>query len=258
MAYVFTAIDSLSGERVVLKTLLPEYASNPSVRERIYREAIHLARVRHPNIVRILDVIEQRSRSSPLVVLVLELIEGGTLEDRILAIHERGPLGAKEVRSIFLGLLSGLAVLHAHGVVHRDVKPSNVLLTRDGVPKLTDLGVALDATGERRRMTKQDARPGTPQYMAPEQIHGGPVTPCTDIYAAGLVLYEMLAGTPTFYAANDYDVMEQQVRSRPDLSKIAPRAPEGVLVALERALAKQPGHRFQTAMEFSTALAGAL
>ena len=250
MAYVFLGTDLATGDRVVLKTLRGELAASDSVRERIYREALLLARLDHPNVVRILDIFEHQSA----VILVLEFVDGGTIEDRILAVRERGPLRASDVRYWSFGLLAGLGELHACSFVHRDVKPSNVLLTQAGVPKMTDLGVTLDASGERARLTRQGSRPGTAQYMAPEQIKGWEITARTDIYAAGLVIYEMLVGDPPFDAASDFELMDLHMKAEPDFARLAASAPAPVVQAIQKSLRKDPAQRFRSTAEFCAAI----
>jgi len=245
MAYVFLGSDVVTGQKVVLKTLRQELAFSPSIRERVYREALCLARVIHPNVPSICDVFEYGAA----VVLVLEFVDGGTLEDQIRSIPQNGPLRPQDIRRWSLGLLSGLGAFHSRSFVHRDVKPSNILLTRSGIPKLTDLGITLDASGERARLTKQGSRPGTAQYMAPEQVLGMEIGPWTDIYAAGLVLYEMFVGAPPFEADSDFDMMDLHVKGTPDISRLPRLTPPPVVSAIERSLCKDPHHRIRSAEE---------
>jgi len=185
------------------------------------------------------------------VVLVLEFVDGGTLEDRIAA---AGPLPDGDVRTIASGLLNALGAFHAHALVHRDVKPSNVLLTRDGTPKLTDLGVSLDASGERERLTRLGARIGTVQYMSPEQVKGNDVGAWTDIYAAGLVLYEMLTGLPPFQSDSEFELAEMHVNSEIDYTLLRGAVTPTVVAAIAKALMKDPAARFRSVDDFRAAI----
>lgn len=243
MAHVFLATDEVTGEDVVIKTLKREIASIPTVRQRAFREGLALARAAHPNVVRIIDIFEYELA----VVLVLEFVDGGTLEDRIA---ETGPLPDAEARTITSGLLNALGAFHAHALVHRDVKPSNVLLTRDRTPKLTDLGVSLDASGERERLTKLGARIGTVQYMSPEQVKGKDVGAWTDVYAAGLVLFEMLTGLPPFQSENEFELADMHVNREADYSLLPGSVAPSVVAAIATALRKDPAARFSSVDEF--------
>jgi hypothetical protein len=238
-------VDVRLGRRVALKILSGEVLTHPTARSRMALEGAALARIRHDNVIGIYDVLDHEGH----LVLVLELVEGESLATRI----SRGPLPAAEAVWIALGVLRGLAAIHAANLVHRDIKPGNILLTTQGAPKVADLGVAHD--GQRPPMTRTGSRLGTPQYMSPEQIRGHVVDARSDIYAAGIVLYEMLTGSVPFDAESEYDVLTAQVSAPPDLGKLDGRAPEGLVRAVSHALEKEPAKRWQTADEFAGALA---
>jgi len=181
--------------------------------------------------------------------LELELVTGGTLADKIAA----GPIPERECVRLMTGVLSGLTAIHRAGLVHRDVKPANVLISAEGVPKIADLGIAHELEGA--RLTRTGASLGTPHYMSPEQIRGHSVSFSTDLYACGVILYEMLTGSPPFDGESEYDVKERHVHVQPDLQRLRERSPEYLVRAVARALAKDPSQRWLTAADFLTAIA---
>jgi serine/threonine-protein kinase len=242
---VYAALELRLGRRVALKVLATELLRHPTARVRMEGEATALARVDHPNVIKIHRVLEHKGS----LVLVLELLSGGTLADRI----GRGPLAGHEILATMQGILAGLDAIHAAGIVHRDVKPSNVLLTEQGTPKLADLGVAHDATGH--SFTRTGSRLGTPAYMSPEQVRGAKVDSRSDIYACGVLLFELLAGRVPFHADNEFDVLEAHVHAAPDFRWVPAVTPHYIVAALSRALAKAPERRWQSAREFAAALA---
>jgi len=242
---VYEAFDTDLSRRVALKILSPELIHHKTARARMAREAQSLGRIRHDNVVRINNVFTMGES----LVLDLELLTGGTLADRIAS----GPCTGSEALSLMQSILSGLRAIHEAGVVHRDMKPANILLTADGQPKIADLGIAHELDGV--RITKVGTRLGTPQYMSPEQIRGYPVGVATDIYACGVIFFELLTGDPPFDCDSEFDIQEAHVKTPPDLRKLAGRAPEHVIEALRRALAKDPDERWRTAAELAAALA---
>src|ERR1700722_10094125 len=185
---VYRGADLRLERPVAVKVIKPWWAEDSVWVERFQREAQMLARVSGPGIVQIYDI--GHAEEGPYYVA--ELVEGESLAERL----RRGPLPAQEARTIAEQLCRALASAHAQGVVHCDVKPANVLLSADGVVKVGDFGVARLAEGTSQALTATVA--GTPRYMAPEQARGRATTPATDVYSAGVVLYEMLAGRPPF------------------------------------------------------------
>jgi serine/threonine-protein kinase len=153
------------------------------------------------------------------------------------------------------GILAGLGAIHDAGVVHRDIKPANILLTRDGTPKIGDLGVARDMTA--LPMTGAGTKLGTTEYMSPEQIREEQVDPATDIYACGVLVHELVTGSVPFDAANEFDLIAAHLRETPNLARLAGKAPPEVVHAVGRALAKVPAHRWASAREFAEVLAKA-
>jgi serine/threonine-protein kinase len=250
-AVTWRAWDTRLERAVALKLLRPQYASDERFVVRFVREARAAASVSHPNVVRLYD-FGQESRS---VYLAMQYVQGQTLRD----LMRRFPGGMPERDAIGLiaPVLRGLSAIHAAGIIHRDVKPDNVLLDLDGDVLITDFGIALltDST----RLTAADTTFGTAAYMAPEQGRGEAVSATTDLYATGVMLYEMLTGRLPFTAENPVAMMmAHQDQSPPKPSQIAPgnSISPAVEAAVMRALAKQPGDRFQNASAFLDALSG--
>ncbi len=185
MAVVFRAVDTALGRPVAVKVLRPDLAT-ATAEERFQREARTLASFSHPNVVAVHDVGE----TDGISYYVMDLVEGETLAERL----KRGPLDGRDSFRLGRGVLNGLERIHEAGVVHRDVKPSNIFLVGDRV-LLADFGVAHLETAADDSLTSADGpSPGTPAYMAPEQTDGDPVGPATDLYALALVLYEAICG----------------------------------------------------------------
>jgi len=191
MGVVYAARDERLERNVALKTM-SSVARDATARERFWREARSAASVNHPNICQIYEIGEEGGE----LFIAMELLEGEVLSDRL----QRGPLGPTAALPIGLEILTALAALHARGIVHRDLKPSNVFLTAHGV-KLLDFGLArpdVDDDLTRMDLTRPGIMLGTPRYMAPEQVSGAPVDARSDLFSAGTILFEMLAGRPAF------------------------------------------------------------
>jgi eukaryotic-like serine/threonine-protein kinase len=247
---VYEAWDPLIARTVAIKVLplldMDEYGEEQH--ERFRREAQAAGRLHHPNIVSAFDYGETESSA----YIVMEYLPGPSLKT-LLAKSE--PLPLADIGRIMKGLLSGLRHSHQRGVVHRDIKPGNVVFSADGDVKITDFGIAhLEASG----LTRDGAVIGTPAYMAPEQVLSEPVDARTDIYSAGVVLYEMLTGRRPFQGseASILHRIVHLVPARP--SELAPTLSPDLDAVTAKALAKQPADRFQTAAEFDEALHAAL
>ena len=231
MGAVFEVRHSLSGATFALKTLTQAALLGEGSEERLrfQREAELAVRLAHPNVVRVADY----DLGGPIPWLVQELLPGGSLQERL----RRGPLSPSEVVGLGLALADALAHAHAQGVIHRDLKPDNVLFDAEGTPKLTDFGLALGADGS--SLTQSGMALGTPGYMAPEQVtglhaHG----PATDVYGLGALLYACLAGEPPFQGPL-YQVLEAIVEASP----APPSAPPALSRLLLQCLEKDPGER---------------
>jgi serine/threonine protein kinase len=247
MGAVFAGRDRRGGA-VAIKVMDPSLAGDVVDVARFTAEARALSRIRHPNVALLYDVFQHDGA----VVIVLELLPGGTLADVV----ERGRPPLDQLMVLVTGMLAGLEAVHAAGLVHRAVKPTNVLLTADGTPKVADLGIARQIEGT--RMTATGAVRGTADYLAPEQILGGVVTPRTDVYAAGALLFELLTGRPPFVGANGSLVVQQRIEAEPDWSLISDDTPPALVSVVRRALAKRADARFAGAASMSEAMNAAV
>jgi len=247
MAEVVEAYDRKLDRRVAVK-LLRSGTGDPRARERFAREAQMAAGFTHPNVVTVHDVGE----TSGQPYLVMELIDGRTLAE-VLA--EQGPLPVETALAAADALLAALGAAHERGLVHRDVKPANVLIGRDGRVKLADFGIATAIQGASAGLTATGQVIGTPTYLSPEQVDGREATPRTDLYALGVVLYEMLAGVPPFRADHAVAVaLAHRDDPVPPLEAHREDLPAGLASVVGRALEKDPADRFADAGEMRTAL----
>jgi eukaryotic-like serine/threonine-protein kinase len=256
MGEVYRARDTRLDRTVALKILPSELVSAPNPRvERFRHEARVIARITHPNICTLHDIGED----GRAIFLVMEYVDGHTLGRRL----EDGPMPLPFVMRTAIGIADALDHAHRHGVVHRDIKPTNVMLTRDSV-KLLDFGLAklkerdeevpVDATRS-ARLTEVGAIVGTVPYMAPEQIEGRDVDARTDIFSFGVVLYEMIGGRRPFEGNSRASVMAAIVAAEPPpLSSLQPRTPASLERLIRRCLAKDPEDRWQTARDMAAEL----
>jgi serine/threonine-protein kinase len=255
MAVVYRATDLRLHRPVAIKVLPPDVAFNTDVRTRFIREAQTAAQLNHPNIVPIYSVDERDSAS--LVYFVMSYVDGDSLGVR-LAREGAWPVD-KTVR-VLRDVADALAYAHAHGVVHRDIKPDNILIDRtSGRPMVTDFGIARAAAGE-TRLTVTGVAVGTPAYMSPEQAMGErELDGRSDLYSLAVVGYHMLVGETPFKAANTPAMLVKHVSERPQpLRDRRPDVPAYLAVAIDRALAKRPEDRWADAAEFRDALDGAM
>ena len=253
-----------AAEPVALKVLRPQAMVQPGVRDLFLREAAALKRLSHPNVVGFHDLFEHDG----CLVLSIEHVEGDTLSTilarHIARAHLRGGHGLPAMPLLrawyyFQQLLGALAAIHALGIVHRDVKPSNVLVRLDGLVKLSDFGIARFADTPTTAATHELA-PGTGAYMSPEQVLSRPIDGRSDLYSAAIVLYEMLAGrTPFLDDQGEFSVRKAQVEAPPPpIRAYLPQAPPVVDALFARALAKDPAARFESAIEMGDAFRTAL
>ncbi|MGH7679531.1 MAG: serine/threonine-protein kinase [Gemmatimonadaceae bacterium] len=251
MAAVFRALDLRLNRRVAIKVLPPELAFNPSVRSRFLREAQMAAQLTHPNIVPIFAVDE----TDGLVYFVMAYVDGESLAARL---RREGSLRVEDVCTIVSQVADGLDYAHRQGLVHRDVKPDNILLDRStGSARVTDFGIAR-AAAEESRLTVTGMSVGTPAYMSPEQAMGErELDGRSDIYSLGIVAYQMLAGETPFRAANTPSMLMKHVSEPPPpLRGRRADVPSAVATTIERALAKRPEDRWRSAADMRDALKG--
>lgn len=254
MGLVFEGVQESLDRSVAIKFLYPHLSDDEQFRDRFEREARAIARLDHPNIVRVLDF----GSDGQLHFMVLDYIDGVSLRDHLIRVQADGlTLRTETIASITQQVGSALTYAHERGYVHRDVKPGNIMLARNRRVFLTDFGVVKDVGALQGTMT--GAVIGTPEYMAPEQANGANVGPSADLYALAVVTYEMLVGRVPFQATTPVAVLTKHLHEPTPLpSTIAPwYGPELDAVFL-RALAKNPNERYPTAADFSQALIEAL
>jgi len=258
MSDVHLATDAKLGRRVAVKLLKSSLASDPVFRTRFRHEAQAAARMAHPTIVRVFDAGEEivRDGSAETVVpfIVMEHVEGRLLRELI----DEGPMPVAEAVRIADGILTALEYSHRAGVVHRDIKPGNVMVTPTGQVKVMDFGIARAISDSAATVAQTSSILGTAQYFSPEQARGETVDARTDLYATGVVLFEMLTGRPLFQAESAVAVAYQHVSEVPAApSSFAPQVPVAIDAVVLHALTKDRFARFQTASEFRADLTAA-
>ena len=256
MATVYKARQLRLGRAVAIKVLHPHLVAESDLLARFEREARAVTRLRHRNIVQVFDfdAIEEED----LYYMVVEYIDGGSLKETLDDLHRKGErLPINTAAAIFADAADGLAYAHQMGILHRDVKPGNILLERSGRACLTDFGVA-QVAGQ-RHLTLAGTLIGTPAYMSPEQCQGSPVTPASDVYSLGVTLYEMLSGNPPFESNSALEVIHAHVNTPlPRLRQHGRGTLQAIESVLQRALAKQPAARFKSVPALRAAVLAAL
>src|ERR1700712_253358 len=238
MAEVWLANDPLLSRHVAIKLLKPALAADPVVAERFRREAIAVARLNHPNIV----AIEDTTGESRRLAVVMQLVNGKSLRQLL---DEQRRLSPDLTIHIGSCVASALDAAHAAGLVHRDVKPGNILLTPDGRVLLTDFGIAKGlAAAAGDDLTNDNIMMGTAKYLSPEQVRGRKLDGRADLYSLGLVLYECLAGRVPFLGETDADTALARLNRDPtDLARLRPTLPYGLAALIHRLLARRPEDR---------------
>ncbi|NED94340.1 serine/threonine protein kinase [Phytoactinopolyspora alkaliphila] len=248
MARVVSAYDRVLQRDVAVKLIHDAFAFDPSSRERMLREARAAAGLHHPHTVAVFDVGEADGRP----FIVMELVKGPTLADRL---RTDGRLPRSETLAVADAVLSALHAAHERGLVHRDVKPSNILLPTAGGVKLADFGIAKALTEGSSGLTGTGQLLGTPRYLTPEQVAGHPATPASDLYSLAVVLYECLTGDPPFRADTPIaEALAHQRQPVPRVSDVVTDVPPAVAAAVERAMAKDPQDRYPSAAAMRAAL----
>ena len=257
-AAVFSARDNALNRDVAVKVLDVELAPSPTVAERFLREAQTVARLEHPHIVPIYKV----GRQEEVFYIIMRCIDGPSLGD-LLERHQKLSIG--DAARIARQVADALAYAHSHDIVHRDIKPDNVLLDKSGHVLVTDFGIAKAAqaaqaaTPGSAQLTSEGMIIGTPQYMSPEQAAGDQLDGRSDIYSLGIVLYQMLSGSPPFDGSSSASILAKQLTQPPaPIRRERPDVSEEMAVVLERMLEKDRKKRFQMASEVSRGLVNAL
>ena len=248
MGVVYKALDEALGRHVALKCPRPDLNDAGTIRARFVREARAVSRLLHPNVVPIFEVFEV----DDVPWLAMELVKGGSLRDRMKA---KGPLPLLEILEHGAGLAGALAEAHSLGILHRDVKPANILLDARGQARLMDFGLARRLpSGDRKndetitRLTEQGHMVGTPGYMSPEQALGRTVDARSDIFFLGLVLYEMCTGRPALEQADSDSWLDSLLHTPPEpIAPLRSDAPEALEHITRKALAKKPEDRYESA-----------
>ena len=251
MGMVFEGVQESLSRPVAIKLLYPHLSGDERFRERFEREARAIAQLTHPNIVRVLDY----GGEDTYYFMVLDFIDGPSLRDHLQSLHAQGQrLAPGRALEILRQVSSALSYAHGLGFIHRDVKPGNIMLGKDGRAFLTDFGVVKLLGSE--QVTVTGTFLGTPEYMSPEQATGGEIGPTSDLYALAIVAYEMLVGQVPFKASTPIQVMQKQLNDPPPMpSPLAPMYGAEIDTIFGRALAKNAGARYRSTNEFVEDLA---
>ncbi|GAA1253557.1 Stk1 family PASTA domain-containing Ser/Thr kinase [Prauserella halophila] len=252
MSEVHHAHDVRLGREVAVKILRADLARDPQFQERFRREAQNAAALNHPAIVAVYDTGEADTEYGPLPYIVMEYVEGRTLRD---IVKTEGPMPEQRAMEVMADVSAALDFSHRHGIVHRDVKPANVMITRGGAVKVMDFGIARAVHDGQAAMTQTAAVIGTAQYLSPEQARGERVDARSDVYAAGCVLYELVTGDPPFTGDSPVAVAYQHVREDPKPpSAMNPEVSPELDAVVLKALAKGADNRYQSAAEMRSDL----
>ncbi|MFJ8960157.1 Stk1 family PASTA domain-containing Ser/Thr kinase [Lentzea sp. NPDC102401] len=247
MSEVHKGRDVRLGRDVAIKVLRADLARDAQFQERFKREAQNSAALNHPAIVAVYDTGETQTEYGPLPYIVMEFVDGRTLRD---IVKTQGPLSGKRAMEVMADVSAALDFSHRHGIVHRDVKPANVMITKSGAVKVMDFGIARALHDGQAAVTQTAAVIGTAQYLSPEQARGESVDGRSDVYAAGCVLFELLTGEPPFTGDSPVAVAYQHVREDPKApSQLNPKVSPQLDAIVLKAMSKGPANRYQSAAE---------
>jgi beta-lactam-binding protein with PASTA domain/predicted Ser/Thr protein kinase len=247
MSEVHKGRDVRLGRDVAVKVLRADLARDPQFQERFRREAQNAAALNHPAIVAVYDTGETKTEYGPLPYIVMEYVDGRTLRD---IVKTQGPLSGKRAMEVMADVCAALDFSHRHGIIHRDVKPANIMITKTGAVKVMDFGIARAIHDGQAAVTQTAAVIGTAQYLSPEQARGEAVDARSDVYAAGCVLFELMTGQPPFTGDSPVAVAYQHVREEPPSpSSVNPQVTPALDSIVLKAMAKGPANRYQSAAE---------
>ena len=252
MSEVHYARDLLLNRDVAIKVLRADLARDPTFYLRFRREAQNAAKLNHPTIVQVFDTGEAETDEGPLPFIVMEFVDGDTLRDILRA---TGPVAPRQAMTWMADVAAAMDFSHSNGIVHRDMKPANVMIDTAGAVKVMDFGIARAMSDATSTMTQTSAVMGTAQYLSPEQARGIKVDPRSDIYSMGCVLFELLTGEPPFTGDSPVAVAHQHVHEDPPRpsslrQEISPALDSVVL----KAMSKNPANRYQSAGDFRSDL----
>ena len=260
MADVYIGRDDRLGRTVAIKMMRPDLARDPQFQTRFQREAHASASLNHPNIVAVFDTGEEEIPPNgehaglSLPYIIMEYVDGDTLR----ALLRKGEVSVDQAVEWTEGILAAVAYSHENDIVHRDIKPGNVMVDEAGAIKVMDFGIARALSDSSATMTQTQAVVGTAQYLSPEQARGETVDFRSDLYSVGCVLFELLTGRPPFVGDSPVAVAYQHVREEPPAAaSLNPEITPALDSVLKKSLAKDKGERFQTGKEFLTALRSA-
>ena len=248
MAVIYKAIDQALGRTVAVKILRPSLTNDPAFLARFRNEARSVANLAHPNIVTVHDV----GSDGPTHYIVMEFVEGTDLKRIIKA---DGALPIDRALNLAIQICGGIGFAHRAGLVHADVKPQNILVTKDDVVKVTDFGIA-QALSDAQPGEKQQVVWGSPHYFAPEQARGEKPTPASDVYSIGIVIFEMLTGRLPYTGANQQELALAHIRDRiPMVTEFNPNVPENLARIVYKTMSKEPASRYRMADQLGHILA---
>jgi serine/threonine protein kinase len=249
MAVIYKAIDQALGRTVAIKILRPSLTNDPAFLARFRNEARSVANLAHPNIVTVHDV----GSDGPTHYIVMEFVEGTDLKRVIKA---EGAIAIDRAMNLAIQICGGIGFAHRAGLVHADVKPQNMLVTRDDVVKVTDFGIAQALSGDAAPGEKQQVVWGSPHYFAPEQARGEKPTPASDVYSIGIVIFELLTGRLPYTGANQQELALAHIRDRiPMVTEFNPAVPESLARIVYKTMSKEPAARYRMADQLGHILA---